>query len=261
MNTINKKLSFIAILRESYDFIWRERGNFSWPFAILIGVLLLQPIYIALHLHWATASSSSVVVLMGVLAFLADLAFSIGIVRATAHGEFRPGWRFFRVDRLLWQCLWVQVLVVLLSGALLMAITIPLSFVIMTFINLRHWFIAAGLVASLVLVYAWIRTRLVLAVPLRALGVARPIAEAWALARGNVWRILGLILLAWVPMLVLSVISVLPLWGLAGKSSFAIYSVWPLMVYVVCYGVCGLISYVVQANCCRALRTVSVPLP
>jgi hypothetical protein len=211
------KLPVLAIVREAYAFLWRQRRVF-WALAVpgvivvaIVGAVLVWIMSTIVSAGGTGGANIDVLrrgpiilvlliyaVIYGAIAILYSVAWHRAYLlpgqSTTVGGAYR--WHM-RQTRFFFNYLKIFGTVIpfmLIAGVVIGMITAPLA---------THWAIAVIQIAYIV-VGGWIFARLSMLFPATAVDRHMKYAEGWRLTQGNGWRLLGIIVLVAIPMWVIA---------------------------------------------------------
>ena len=205
-----RRLPVLEIAGRSYSYVWDNRGLLLPPLAV---VFLIQYIVaVAGKLgegdkDWTQSLSLLAVSIAGIIGLM---TFAVGLHRTILLREVRQGIVFLRWDTHLrhYGWTWFKIFVLAIGCAITLAFGGGIVAGLMHF-EAKWKAIAIG-IAALAAVGALVVPRSVLALPAAALDQTGPIYQSWRITQGNWLRMIGVLVLATLPFLVLAVLLELP---------------------------------------------------
>ena len=220
-----RRLPVLDVAGRSYGYVWDQRTLLLGPLSVVF--LIQYVVAIAGQLGGdAKPDLSRTISLLAisVAGIVGLMTFAVGLHRTILTGDIRHGIFFLRWDhdlrRYAWA--WFKIFVLALAGAVIVAF---LGGIVAALMHAwAHWKNVAIGLGALLGVGIVIVPRSVLALPAAALGEDGSIRRSWHITRGNGLRMIGVLLLATLPFILLGLLLKLPAWA-AGVMSKAVPNV------------------------------------
>jgi hypothetical protein len=204
----------LRTVRRAYAFAWNNRAALAIPAAIVFALTLAGDYVTEI---WRTGRAGTPSVLSAVFWQIQALGFVITVVAAAAAvgvhrfillGEFRPNVHFLRWDRNLGRYV-VTVLLIWLAITVLSGIG-GLVVGILALVASRSgpgWWVVAAVAGFAIAAFAaWFLAHMGLALPGAAIHVKDHVGLSFRATRDQAWRIVALYLVAFAPLLLISVL-------------------------------------------------------
>lgn len=211
-----RSLPILDVAGRSYSYVWDNRGLLAVPLAVVF--LIQYAVAIASSLKDGQAGLSQALSLLAVSigGIVGLMTFAVGLHRTILMRDVRPGISFLRWDRDLrryaWS--WLKIFGLSLLCAMVAAFAIAAA-MLHSPMGWKSVGIGLGVVLTVGIVAL---PRSVLALPAAALGDDGSIRRSWHITRGNWLRMIGVLLLAILPFMVLGVLLELPTLAAAAMS-------------------------------------------